>query len=874
VDAWPLVGRAKELAVLTSAMSSKRGAVVTGGPGAGKTALATACLGALEPRGVLALRTTATRSARELPFGAFAPFLPPDPSGDTHSREDLGELLGRYVRTVAESARGRPLVVFVDDAHLLDDGSATLLHQLALTRAATVLVTVRTGENAPDPVVALWKDGPAERIEVLGLERAAIEELLVLALGGPVDPSTVRQLTNRCRGNPLVLRELVRGGRETGSLVEEGGVWRLRGGMQATSRMVELVAQRLGDLTAAERTVFELLTLGEPLGQARLAELTDPAAIEALERKGLVTSRLSGRRLEVWLAHPVYGDIARQRISALRQRDLARSLAQVTEATGGRRRGDTLLLASWHLVGGGGSAELLTAGARVARARHDYSLAERLARAAVAEGAGFEARFLAAEAAHFQGRPDESERELAALAPGATSDAERARVALARFDNAYYRYGRADFHLIDNESGAITDPVWQDELFARRLHVTSLTDGPRATVGAASSFLQRPGPRRLATCAVVGYSLTRLGRLNQALELLSPPSGGEEIPAPDEPAEQWSLFGNRALPLIYAGRLDEAELLLTRAYDQVAEEPAAEARAIVAASLAALHLEQGRPQSAFLRASESYTLFRQLGRHYAARWPYAAAAQALGVAGQADQAAETLATLDALGLPAVLPNEADLLQARAAAAYAAGAVPAARRHLEAAADLGEEVGDLIGATRALHGLARLGHARDIAERLAGLAAHVEGDLVAARAAYANAAATRNSTALDKVSAAFSEMGALLYAAEASAEAAVLLRRGGEPRKAAAAEHKAAQLLARCEGAATPPVRTVTVRAELTPAELETAVQAAAGRSNKQIAGEMFLSVRTVESHLRSAYQKLGVSDRHQLAEALRHPSTA
>jgi len=34
-----------------------------------------------------------------------------------------------------------------------------------------------------------------------------------------------------------------------------------------------------------------------------------------------------------------------------------------------------------------------------------HSLAERLARAAIAEGAGFDARFVAAEAAHFQGRP-------------------------------------------------------------------------------------------------------------------------------------------------------------------------------------------------------------------------------------------------------------------------------------------------------------------------------------------------------------------------------------------------------------------------------------------------------------------------------------
>ena len=42
-------------------------------------------------------------------------------------------------------------MVFVDDAHLLDNGSAILLHHLALTRAATVLATVRSGEAARAP---------------------------------------------------------------------------------------------------------------------------------------------------------------------------------------------------------------------------------------------------------------------------------------------------------------------------------------------------------------------------------------------------------------------------------------------------------------------------------------------------------------------------------------------------------------------------------------------------------------------------------------------------------------------------------------------------------------------------------------------------
>jgi DNA-binding CsgD family transcriptional regulator len=184
------------------------------------------------------------------------------------------------------------------------------------------------------------------------------------------------------------------------------------------------------------------------------------------------------------------------------------------------------------------------------------------------------------------------------------------------------------------------------------------------------------------------------------------------------------------------------------------------------------------------------------------------------------------------------------------------------------ADLGEQIGDLIGAASALHGLARLGHARDAAARLAVLAREIDGELVAARAAYASAVAARDSEALKKVCGDFEDMGAILYAAEASAEAAVLWRRAGKARAAAAAEQKAARLLARCEGAVTPPVRAIGARVRLTPGELDTAARAA-GRSNKQIAGHLHLSVRTVESHLQRAYEKLGISGRQELAYALR-----
>jgi hypothetical protein len=604
VDGWPLVGRGKELSQLKAALVAGRGAVITGPAGVGKTTLAMTCLQAAQDQGMSVARTAATHASRELPFGALASFLPPDPVGDRLARDDHAQLLRRYGQAVVEAAGERQLVVFVDDAHLLDAGSATLIHQLALTRAATVLATVRSGEATPDPVVALWKDGPAERIEIGVLDDAAIDQLLVAVLGGPLDAASLRHLINRCQGNPLVLRELVTGALETRGLVEEGGLWHLQPDLQPTGHLVDLVAQRQRLLSGPERTVLELLTLGEPLGHAELAQLADPTSVETLENQGLITSRLDGRRIQVWLAHPIYGDVVRAGISALRQRAIARSLAEVIETAGGRRREDTLRLASWRLLGGGGSAELLSAGAMAARARHDHALTERLARAAIDEGSGFEPHFAAAEAAHFQGRHDQAEYELAALAADATSDAQRARIALLRVDNTHLLHGRADLRIIDDAARAIADPVWHNELLNRRFFVTGSSRGPLAVVEAAADLLPRSRAESLAAAdSAVAYSLARLGRLDDAEELLTPPPGGAQIPATDEPWVQWVLFVARIAALVYAGRLGEAEGRLIAAYDQVADQPGAESRAWVAGWFALLHLEQGRVQSAFRRAN-------------------------------------------------------------------------------------------------------------------------------------------------------------------------------------------------------------------------------------------------------------------------------
>jgi DNA-binding CsgD family transcriptional regulator len=57
---------------------------------------------------------------------------------------------------------------------------------------------------------------------------------------------------------------------------------------------------------------------------------------------------------------------------------------------------------------------------------------------------------------------------------------------------------------------------------------------------------------------------------------------------------------------------------------------------------------------------------------------------------------------------------------------------------------------------------------------------------------------------------------------------------------------------------------------LTDREREIAVLAAAGQSSRAIAETLFLSVRTIDNHLGRIYDKLGVSNRADLASAHDH----
>jgi DNA-binding CsgD family transcriptional regulator len=865
---WPLVGRSNELDRLRSLLANARagGVVLVGGAGVGKTRLAEECVALLERSGVTTVRVRATRTTSELPFGAMAPLLP----AEAITGGDRATLLRRAAAFVAESTADRRLVVYVDDAHLLDELSATLVYQLAMAHSACLVLTVRSGEGVPDPLVSLWKEEIIHRIELAGLPVEAIVELLTTVLGGPQDGATPVSLAVRCQGNVLFLRELVLGALDDGTLRNEGGLWRLVGPLTPSSRLAELVDARLKDLDPEEYGLLELVSIAEPFGLAELEQLAEPTLAETLERRGFLTSQLNDRRLELRLGHPIYGDVLRARMPTLRARLLARSLAETVEGTGMRRREDVLRVATWHLTGGGGAPQLLLEAAQTARWRYDFPLAERLARAALSGGAGFEARLLVAQLASLQGRVVEAEQDLTALAATAQGDEEQGRIALTRMDYAVLGFRPdAALRIAEEAEATVADRRWRDQIAARRAWVLATTEGPDAALAAAEPLLDgAEGPALVWACVVSSYALGRLGRVADALEVAE---RGHAVHLALPELLEWYPWVHdlmRCDALAVAGRFDDCVTRATALYDQALSEHSPESQAFFAWILAKTVGERGRVHTSARHAREAVALFRQLGRTLFVQNALVYQALASALAGETDAACDALTAIEDLGVPVATYSTPTLLQARAWA-VATTDPPRAHQLLEEAATLAERIGDLAGALAAAHAIARIGRPKEALEPIRGLAGRVEGELAAARLAHAEALAAGDAVRLDAASAAFDALGADLLAAEAAADAAVAWNRCGEPRQAVAAERRADKLGDRAEGPVTPALLTRETRVRLTPAEQEAAVMAAAGASNKEIADRLFISVRTVESRLQHVYEKLGVSSRKDLAKALK-----
>jgi DNA-binding CsgD family transcriptional regulator len=881
---WDFVGRDDELDGLLDrfARRTTRGMVLAGPAGVGKTRLATEFLRRVQGPGIATAHITASRSTNRVPFGAVASLLP---AGD-YPEESVGSraaMLRSASAALVREAGERRLVLLVDDAHLLDDASATLVYQLITAHAVFVLATVRSGEPAPAAVVGLWKEDLLDRTELPGLGTDAIAELLSAQLGGQVDSAVVSRLAEHCRGNALFLRELVIGAVRDRSLVDDCGIWRLVGPLTPSDRLVELVETRLSDLSREERSLLELVCWGEPLEMTELATIADIAHAELLEERGFLSTRLEGERREVRPAHPVYGDVVRARTPALRVPRLATLLADTVEKRGVKHPRDVLRVATWRLEGGGGSPEIMLAAAQTARWSYEFPLAARLVDRALAVGAGFDAALLAAELATLQGRIAEGQSQLAELATHAHADREKALIVLARLNNHAFYGGAMDegLRIVREAEQTIRSRDWRDEIAARRSGLLLAKSGPWRAAEAFEPLLTGDNDRALVWAnQIAAPSYARIGRFSASLDAAD--RGYAIARSLSRPTEwyPWVHLFFRCQTLALSGRFGEAETLAKREHAAALEHGSIEAQAWFAWGVALSLRERGGVTSAIRYCREAAALFHELGRSLVEREALMDLAFALASAGQSDEARTAVAALDDLGVPTTYLTGMDLAITRGWVEAACGDLHRAHDHFTDAVETGERIGDLVGAVNALHGLARLGRGdRGHAERLDRLAEAIEGDLVGARAEHTRGLVEGDVGLLEMAAAGFEALGADVLAAEAAADAAAVAQNGRDRRRAAANEFRAGVLLDRCEGAVLLGSRSRSARGVLTRAEQEAALLAAAGRTNRSIADELCLSVRTVEGRLQRVYTKLGVTSREELGaklsaarvSATRHP---
>jgi DNA-binding CsgD family transcriptional regulator len=298
---WPFTGRTDELELVRRSLAAGRGGIVVTGPaGRGKTRLVTEAV-----RGTDCTRAAGTPEARGIPFAAFAHLLPE------------AVTLHRAVHLLSGVR-----LLLVDDAHLLDDASAALVHQLAVHGRTRLLVVAAEGAPVPGAVSRLWTGELLPRLTLEPLPRGETADLLTAGAGTALEPLTVDRLHRLGRGDLRLLRELLTAVRERGLLTPVPGTdaraW--RGPVPLTPAVRERAAHLLDRARPEERETLDRLAFAEPLPLD--PRTLDLRTLECLEAEGLVRVDDDGAAR---LAHPLHGPVLRAAAGRLRARRLSRT---------------------------------------------------------------------------------------------------------------------------------------------------------------------------------------------------------------------------------------------------------------------------------------------------------------------------------------------------------------------------------------------------------------------------------------------------------------------------------------------------------------------------------------------------------------------
>jgi len=906
-----VVGRDAELGVLTTlldALPEHGGAIViVGEAGIGKSALLSAVAARAEHRGVRVLGAAGVPSSSFPPFSCLHSLLSPV-LDQARGLPDVqrNALLAAFgdgggpapepflialatLNLVTEAAARQPVLIAADDVQWFDQPSQAVLSFLVrriMDDPVVVIGAVRTGHSTP-----LLTAGVPE-LEVTGLDDARARGLLA-ANAADLSPADRDKVLRSAVGNPLALIELPAAIRARGDAPpnDDSAV------VPLTDRLEEAFIGRYAELSQIGRDI--LLTaavdftdeLVEILAAASALGGHSPTADDLAPAIAAALVRIDGPRLV--FRHPLTRSGVLHAEDPGRRRAAHAALASVLGAEPYRR--------TWHraqaIIGADDEvADELEAGHRAALHRGSALTAiEALERSAQLTGdPGVRVRrlLLAAEHAFGLGRADLVDRLVSAASREQLSDLEQAKAEWLRemFTDGTPGDAERVLHMcgMARRASAAGDPeLALNLLLGAALRCWWADTGPKAraeVVRAADQVdVAADDPRLIAILGVAEPVL----RGRTVVERLARADIG-----PSAGADPLRLLGMAGLAV---GDLVRAVQILERAETALRVQGRLGLLPQLLGMLSAVRIELGYWDRVPLATDEGRRIAEETGQPV---WNDGALVNDARAAGLRGDPEEALALADRFEHTTALAALDDLRAcaqlARGYAFMSAGRLPEA---YEALRSLFDPRGRYYDQRECFAGLSLLAEAaiatdrrddaREVLAEMERVGAITASPLLHVHLRHARAVLADDADAEPLYRAALDAdlAGWPWPKARIAFAYGTWLRRQrrlAESREALRAAHQAFELIgatswagqcrqmlrAAGERAALAGKSGPTGKDSLTPQELQIAELAAAGMSNREIGLRLFMSHRTVGSHLYRIFPKLGITSRSQLAGAL------